>query len=59
MLMKSIGIDWILLMLTLITSVLINLNILKHPLPVKLICCLGINIGVYQHLRLRLILQVN
>jgi hypothetical protein len=59
MLMKSISIDWVLLLLTLIGSVLINLYILKHPLPVKLICSLRIYIRVYQHLRLGLILQVD
>ena len=59
MLMMSIGIHYILLLMPLIRPVFINLNVLEHALPVKLVSGLGINIGVYQHLRPGLVLQVN
>lgn len=56
--MMSIGIHCILLM-SLVAPIFIDLDILEHALSVKLISSLGINISIYQHLRSRLVLQMD
>lgn len=59
MLMMGIGIHCILLRMSMICPIFIDLNILQHSLSVKLVSCLGINIGINQHLRPGLVLQMN
>jgi hypothetical protein len=56
--MMSIGIHCILLM-SLVAPIFIDLDILEHALSVELISSLGINISIYQHLRSRLVLQMD
>jgi hypothetical protein len=45
--------------MSLVAPVFIDLDILEHALSVELISSLGINIGIYQHLRPRLVLQMD
>lgn len=59
MFMMSIGIHCILLLMSLVAPVFIDLDILEHALSVKLISSLRINISIYQHLRPRLVLQMD
>ncbi len=48
LMMAVVGINC--LLLSLVRPVLVKLHVLEHTLPMKLISCLGINIGINQHL---------